>query len=59
MPIKLKDSANQRHENYVDRLAAKLAKKMGPVHVQRPAKDDPVLQAANEVFQKAARRKVN
>jgi outer membrane murein-binding lipoprotein Lpp len=55
-----KDAANKRLEAKLDKIAAKYGPKMtGHFHVQRPASEDPVLMAANEVFQKAARRKVN
>jgi hypothetical protein len=54
----LRDAVHRRHEAAVDKLGAKFAKQMGPVHMTG-VEDDPLLKVANEVFQKAARRKVN
>jgi hypothetical protein len=60
MKPEMKAAENRRLESKADRLAEKYGPKMtGHFHVQRPASEDPVLMAANEVFQKAARRKVN
>lgn len=56
----MKVAAAKKHEAFMDRLAAKLAPQLeGHVHFNVPLKDNVILQVANEVFQKAARRKVN
>ncbi len=49
---------DRRHEAAMDRLGKKFAKMMGPVHVSG-VDNDPLVKAANEVFRKAALRKVN
>ena len=56
----MKAAAAKKHEAFMDRLAAKLVPQLeGHVHFNIPLKDNVMLQVANEVFQKAARRKVN
>lgn len=54
------EAANKRFEAAVDKRAAKLAKEMsGHVHFIRDGAENPLIAAANKVFQKAARRTIN
>lgn len=54
------EAEDRRHEAYMDKLGAKLAKEMGPVHIHMSGiPNDPLVKVANEVFRKAALRKVN
>jgi hypothetical protein len=56
----MKSARDKQHEEFMDQLGTKLAKEMGPVKFfGLDPENDPVLQVANEVFRKAARRKVN
>jgi hypothetical protein len=57
---KAKAARDRAYEAKVDARATKAAKEMqGHIHINRPLEENPVLQAANEVFRKARLRKVN
>jgi hypothetical protein len=53
----IKEAEDRRHEAAMDKLGAKLAKKIGSVRVLGGG--SPVVKAFNEVKQKERRRKIN
>lgn len=54
-------SEGQKFEEWLKRTAPAFRKKLNPegMHLRRPSGQNPIVDVANEVFQKAARRKLN
>jgi hypothetical protein len=53
----MREAEDRRHEAAMDKLGAKLAKKMGPVRVL--GGDNVPMKVLSEEFKKSARRKIN
>jgi hypothetical protein len=53
----MEDAEDRRHEAAMDKLATKLAKKMGAVRVL--GRDNEPMKVLSEQFKKSARRKIN